>query len=83
MPYPNIVPTEYFTSSHSQVGCNKFSFWVTPHSPLIKVLGGGGMGGGGMEEEPFRQKGYSTLPPIAHTMNKKCITSPACTTTWL
>lgn len=31
MPYPNIVPTEYFTSSHSQVGCNKFSFWVTPH----------------------------------------------------
>ena len=34
MPYPNIVPTEYFTSSHSQVGCNKFSFWVTPHSGM-------------------------------------------------
>lgn len=39
MPYPNIVPTEYFTSSHSQVGCNKFSFWVTPHT-LIIIEGG-------------------------------------------
>lgn len=29
--YPNIVPIGFFTSSHSQVGCNKFSSWVTPH----------------------------------------------------
>ena len=29
---PNIVPIRFFTSSHSQVGCNKFSSWMTPHT---------------------------------------------------
>lgn len=38
MPYPNIVPIEFFTSSHSQLGCNKFSSWVTPHSGIGQVV---------------------------------------------
>lgn len=43
--YPNIVPIVFFTSSHSQLGCNKFSSWVTTHTrkrgtSLIIIEGG-------------------------------------------
>lgn len=37
--YPNIVPIVFFTSSHSQLGCNKFSSWVTTHTVPKKGLG--------------------------------------------
>ncbi|WP_302786034.1 hypothetical protein [Bilophila wadsworthia] len=44
--YPNIVPIVFFTSSHSQLGCNKFSSWVTTH----------------ISEERFPSPGTPTLP---------------------